>query len=66
MASSERDQPLAGAFYAIMDKTEADILDRQRSRIENELSCIKDSFSERFQLSMLVLHQSTCTRKDGL
>ena len=50
MASSERDQPLAGAFYAIMDKIEADILDRQRSRIENELSCIKDTFSERFQL----------------
>ena len=26
IASSEGDQPLAGAFYAIMDKIEADIL----------------------------------------
>ena len=26
MVSSKRDQPLAGAFHAIMDKIEADIL----------------------------------------
>ena len=47
MASSEGDQLLSGAFQAIMDKIEADILQiakLQRSRIGNESSSIKDTF----------------------
>ena len=47
MASSEGDQLLSGAFHAIMDKIEADILHIakwQRSRIGNESSSIKDTF----------------------
>ena len=40
--SSEGDQLLAGAFHAIIDKIEADIL--QRSGIKNKSSYIKNTF----------------------
>ena len=59
MISSEGDQVLAGAFLAIMGKIEAGIL-----QIAKKWSWIP--FSERFQLQILVLHQSTRTFKAGL
>ena len=63
MASSEGDQLLAGTFHAIIDQIEANkiYLKLQRSGIGNESSCIKHTFSARFQLWMPVLHQSMCT-----
>ena len=68
MASPKGDQPLAGAFHAVMEKIEADVLQIATRKwkwigIGNEFSYIKDSFSERFQLQMPVLHQCTCTFK---
>ena len=52
MASSEGDQLLTGAFHAIIDQMEANkiYLKLQRSGIGNESSCIKHTFSARFQL----------------
>ena len=61
MANTEGDQQLAGALHAILDKIELIYFKLQRSGIGNESSFIKDTFSERFQLQMPVLHQSTCT-----
>ena len=51
MASSEGDQVLAGAFHAIIDKIEADILANCKEvQLGNELSYIKNTFSERLLL----------------
>ena len=48
--NSKGDQPLAGAFHAIMDKIEADILQIAEKWSWNESSYIKDTFPEIFQL----------------
>ena len=56
MASFEEDQQLAGAFHAIMDKIEADILHDAK----------KWDWKWKLQLWMPVLLQSTCTFKVGL
>ena len=56
MASSEGDQLLVGTFHPIMDKIEADVLQIAKKWNWNESLYIKDTFSERFQLKMPVLH----------
>ena len=56
MASFEEDQQLPGAFHAIMDKIEADILHHAK----------KWDWKWKLQLWMPVLLQSTCTFKVGL
>ena len=44
MASSEGDQLLKGAFHAILDKIEADILQIAKSGMGYESSHISDTF----------------------
>ena len=62
---SEGDQLLAGAFHAIKNKTELDMLQIAKKRNWNQSSYIKDTFLERFQQKIPTLHQSTCTFKVG-
>ena len=50
MADSEGDQILAGAFHAIMDTADANILQIAKKEIGYEFLYIRDTFSERFQL----------------
>ena len=60
MTSSEGNQLLAGAFHAIMDEIDADIL-----QIAKESNWKWIITHEAHQPWMPVMHQSTCTFKAG-